>query len=165
MSGGYDGRYDGRPGLVWYSGVTPTVGADLRVGDWLDSLDHRGARMIFGISMRDLTDETRTVTFFGGDSETVHKGVTYDVVDPDSQVAPDGSPLGPPAEPFVFPTSWGAAGSRGVPRPSGEGLSVQVGSEEAHPQGAGAQSGEAGQRALLPQVKHWWARIRGGGAR
>jgi hypothetical protein len=98
------GRFDGIPGLVWYATVRKVRGTDLQVGDWLDSLDHRGARMIYGIWFGDnpdahehhYTDDRsphRTAMFCGGDTEVVRVDVEYDVVDPDSQVAPDGSPL------------------------------------------------------------------------
>lgn len=89
----HSSNFCGHPGLVWYATVTPTLGAELRLGQWLDSLDHRGARMIFGLSMSKVDDPQRTVTFFGGDSETVRADVKYDVVDPDSQVTPDGAPV------------------------------------------------------------------------
>lgn len=89
----YPGRFDGIPGLVWYSRVRKVRGADLQLGDWLDSLDHRGARMIYGISWT--PGSKRGTVTFGGDDDTeeVHAEVVYDVVDPDSQVAPDGTPL------------------------------------------------------------------------
>lgn len=104
-------RFDGIPGLVWYSTVRPVSGGELRVGDWLDSLDHRGARLICGIWIgetrtSDLADAmidfacqpdpdsaVRTVMFSAGDTETVRCDVDYDVVDPNSQVTPDGSPV------------------------------------------------------------------------
>lgn len=98
----YVGRYDGVPGLVWYAKVTPTRGDELKVGDWLDSLDHRGARSIYGIRVAAPDSGYREVCFSGGftvyddgssDAEVVRDDVMYDVVDPDSQVAPDGSPL------------------------------------------------------------------------
>ena len=41
----YVGNYDGVPGLVWYSDATQVRGDELKLGDWLDSLDHRGARL------------------------------------------------------------------------------------------------------------------------
>lgn len=83
----------GYPGMVWYSNVTPTRGAELRVGDWLDSLDHCGARTIGRIT--DAANGYRTVWFSNveGDSETVRDDVMYDVVDPASVVAPDGTPI------------------------------------------------------------------------
>lgn len=90
---GYDGRYDGIPGLVWYARARQVSGADLAVGDWLDSLDHRGARKIFGITAQDPDSATREVTFSFGDTETVRTDVMYDVVDPDSQVDPTGTPV------------------------------------------------------------------------
>lgn len=98
----YVGRFDGEPGLVWYSRVTKTRGDQLQVGDWLDSLDHRGARSIYGVRVTTPGSGFREVCFSGGfqvyddgssDSEVVRDDVFYDVVDPDSQVAPDGSPL------------------------------------------------------------------------
>jgi hypothetical protein len=102
------GHFDGIPGLVWYAEATPTLGADLKLGDWLDSLDHRGARSICGIwrgsaprdelsaapcYAPDCDDPIITVMFFAGDTEQVRADVMYDVVNPDSQVTPDGSPL------------------------------------------------------------------------
>ena len=113
-------RLDGRPGLVWYSRVRKVPGAGLTVGDWLDSLDHRGARMIcdirdgsarpglFSRLMRTLgrrrPDEAlRTAVFSCGDTETVHRGVEYDVVDPHSQVTPDGTPVA-----TGWPEPWAA---------------------------------------------------------
>lgn len=85
------GRFDGIPGLVWYAKVTPTRGDELKVGDWLDSLDHRGARSIY--EFRAIGGGSRDAVFSFGDAETVRDDVMYDVVDPDSQVQPDGSPL------------------------------------------------------------------------
>lgn len=100
------GRFDGIPGLVWYAAVTKTLGRDLKVGDWLDSLDHSGARMIVGMYLGVVPDDDedwvpgididpamRTAIFAGGDGEVIRTDVEYDVVEPDSQVAPDGSPL------------------------------------------------------------------------
>jgi hypothetical protein len=108
----YPGRFDGIPGLVWYAKTRKVLGADLRPGDWLDSLDHRGARMIYGIwfgqvdaadlpeAMVEIDDShpdpdspVRTVMLSFGDTEAARADVLYDVVDPDSQVSPDGSPL------------------------------------------------------------------------
>jgi len=84
-----NGRFDGIPGLMWYARVEQVRGGDLKVGDWLDSLDHRGARMIYAVA--DGSEGFRTVWFSegGDDCETVRVDVDYDVVDPDSQVAPD----------------------------------------------------------------------------
>jgi hypothetical protein len=102
------GRFDGIPGLVWFAEVRKVLGAELKLGDWLDSLDHHGARSIWGIwrgaatrqqlgslsfYLPDKDDPAITVMFGGGDTETIRADVEYDVVDPDSQVAPDGSPL------------------------------------------------------------------------
>lgn len=101
--GGGPGRFDGIPGLVWYADVRTVRGDQLTPGMWLDSLDHRGVRSIAGIwfgatslpSGDFLTDTGRlTVMFFGGDTETVRGDVEYDAVDPDSQVTPDGTPMG-----------------------------------------------------------------------
>jgi hypothetical protein len=101
----YDGpgRFDGIPRLVWYATVEKVPAAELRLGMWLDSLDHRGARKIAGPwsgaddnPVRSFTsDQAGTVTamFFGGDTETLRLDVAYGVVDPDSQVTPDGSAL------------------------------------------------------------------------
>jgi hypothetical protein len=85
----YRGRYDGIPGLMWYASVRKVPGGELHVGDWLDSLDHRGARMIYAVL--DARPGYRTVYFseLGDDCEIVRADVEYDVVDPDSQVAPD----------------------------------------------------------------------------
>jgi hypothetical protein len=90
--------YCGIPGLMWYATVTPTRGSDLKLGDWLDSLDHRGARAIQGIRVAVPGSGFRKVHFGGGwkvypdgssDTETIRDDVMYDVVDPNSQVAPD----------------------------------------------------------------------------
>lgn len=89
----YPGRYDGEPGLVWYSSVEKVLGAKLKVGNWLDTLDHRGARRIESIDKDDPSSPLRYVRFSGGDGETVRKGIEYDVVDPNSQVEPDGTPM------------------------------------------------------------------------
>lgn len=111
--GRHPGRFDGIPGLVWYAKSTPTLGADLKLGDWLDTLDHRGARMIYGIfagpapagghtptvehlrglRRTDIGSGWLTVMVAGGETETIRADVVYDVVDPDSQVQPDGSSL------------------------------------------------------------------------
>jgi hypothetical protein len=88
------GRLDGQPGMVWYATVRKVRGDQLKAGDWLGSLDHRGARMICQI--RDGASEpgsSRTVVFSAGDTETVRCDIEYDVVDPDSQVTPDGTPV------------------------------------------------------------------------
>jgi hypothetical protein len=78
----------GHPGMVWYTTVTPTRGDQLQVGQWLDSLDHCGARTIHNIT--DAANGYRTVWFsnIDGDSETVRDDVMYDVVDPDSVTGP-----------------------------------------------------------------------------
>jgi hypothetical protein len=109
----YHGRFCGYPGLVWYATVRKVKGADLRVGDWLDTLDHRGARAIYGIfagaapadtdmvdvehlcrlTGRDLDSGLLTVMVAGGETETIRVDVEYDVVDPDSQVTPTGEPV------------------------------------------------------------------------
>lgn len=83
----------GHPGMVWYSKATPTRGDKLKVGDWLDSLDHCGARTIQHIT--DAVGGYRTAWFsdIEGDSETVRDDVMYDVVDPASVCAPDGTPI------------------------------------------------------------------------
>ncbi len=103
-------RFDGHPGMVWFSGVRKVLGIDLQVGDCLDTLDHRGARTIYGVwpgevEPEDLTEvmvgvdapdpdsPVRTVMFGGGDVETVHVDVEYDVVDLSTQVTPDGTPV------------------------------------------------------------------------
>lgn len=95
------GRLDGMPGLVWYSRVTPKRGDELQVGDWLDSLDHSGARSIYGVRVANPGSGFREVCFSGGwrvyddgssDTETVRDDVTYDVVDPDSICDPMGNP-------------------------------------------------------------------------
>jgi hypothetical protein len=90
----------GEPGLVWYSRVHKVYGSELRLGDWLDTLDHHGARMIYGIwyginkeasAVHCTADRSgfRTVMFSAGDTEVVSAYVQYDVVDPNSQVRPD----------------------------------------------------------------------------
>lgn len=81
-------QWGGIPGLNWYATVTRTRGADLREGDWLDTADHSGARMIMGTSGGPV-DGQRIVMFHGGDSEIVQVDVRYPVVDPTSLVAPD----------------------------------------------------------------------------
>lgn len=99
----YEGRYDGEPGLVWYSEVTKKYGDQLEIGDWLDSLDHSGACRIYAIGQNADTG-ARYVGFsewwrpYAADSRDsdwrmVRADVEYDVVNPDSQVQPDGSPL------------------------------------------------------------------------
>lgn len=102
MSRLYRGRFDGEAGLVWYSTVTSKRGDELEIGDWLDSLDHSGARSIHGIRVANPGSGFREVCFSGGwkvyddgssDTETVRDDVMYDVVDPYSQVAPDGGAL------------------------------------------------------------------------
>jgi hypothetical protein len=107
-------RFCGHPGMVWYAKVTKTRGADLKIGDWLDNLDHCGGRMIVGMYLGAVPDEAdenadewvpgldvdpnlRTVIFTGGAGEVIRADVEYDVVDPDSQVTPDGTPVAPPA--------------------------------------------------------------------
>ena len=79
--------------MVWYSNVTPTRGDELQAGQWLDSLDHCGARTIHNIT--DVAGGYRTVWFsdIAGDSEIVRDDVMYDVVDPSSVCAPDGTPI------------------------------------------------------------------------
>lgn len=94
----YIGRFDGIPGLVWYATVTPTRGDALKIGDWLDSLDHSGARSIYAIRKPDPSSDAREVAFSPdgfdfGDCEVVRDSVVYDVVDPDSQVDPMGVPV------------------------------------------------------------------------
>lgn len=107
----YHGNFCGYPGLVWYAKARRVKGADLRIGDWLDTLDHRGARAVYGIfagaAPADMVDEQHlmgltghdldsdwlTVMVAGGEIETVRADVEYDVVDPDSQVTPDGTPV------------------------------------------------------------------------
>ncbi len=94
------GRCDGIPGLVWYSRVTKTRGDRLKVGDWLDSLDHSGARSIHNIRVARPGSGFREVCFSGGwavygdgssDTETVRDDVMYDVVDPASICDPAGN--------------------------------------------------------------------------
>jgi hypothetical protein len=98
----YIGHFDGVPGLVWYAKVTPTRGDQLKIGDWLDSLDHQGARTIQGIRVGEPGSSCRQVHFGGGyevysdgssDSEVIRDDVMYDVVDPKSQVDPFGEPV------------------------------------------------------------------------
>lgn len=106
-------RFCGYPGMVWYATSRRVRGDQLRVGDWLDTLDHCGARAIFGIfagpapagratpsvehlrglSALDFKSGVLTVMVGGGETETVRADVEYDVVDPDSQVTPDGTPV------------------------------------------------------------------------
>jgi hypothetical protein len=106
-------RFCGIPGLVFYSKVEKVRGDQLRIGQWLDTLDHRGARAIFGLfagaappdcgtpdpehlQRLDCTDVDSgliTVMVGFGETETVRADVEYDVVDPDTQVTPDGTPV------------------------------------------------------------------------
>lgn len=103
-------RFCGHPGMVWYATSRKVRGDQLKIGDWLDSLDHCGARAIYGmwagdINTPDLADAMvktgapkpgnpiRTVMFGCGDTETIRLDVEYDVVDPNSQVTPDGTPV------------------------------------------------------------------------
>ena len=105
-------RFDGQSGMVWYSRVDKVPGDRIKIGDWLDgTLDHRGARAVFGIWVgqvdpRELADTMadfsrqpdldtmlRTVMFGSGDTATVRRDVIYDVVEPESQVTPDGTPI------------------------------------------------------------------------
>lgn len=95
------GRCAGIPGLVWYSRVTKTRGDELKIGDWLDSLDHSGARRIYDTRVAQPGSGFREVCFSGdwtvyedgsSDSETVRDDVVYDVVDPDSICDPMGNP-------------------------------------------------------------------------
>ena len=90
------GQITGVPGLNWYTRVRKVPGADLSVGDWLDSLDHSGARTIRHITEGEPGSGIRTAWFsdIDGDSELVRAEVLYDVVDPDSHVGPDGTPVG-----------------------------------------------------------------------
>lgn len=122
----YCGRFDGIPGMVWYSSVRKVRGGDLRIGDALDSLDHRGARTIYGIwcgevDPDDLTtamptldapgpdSPVRTVMFSFGDVETVRVDVEYDVVDMDTQVTPDGTPVVMPERPVSTTSEEGGS--------------------------------------------------------
>lgn len=100
----YSARDFAGPGAIWYSQVRKVRGADLRLGDWLDTPDHRGARMIHGIWFGGTAapvdmgwDASRsnvlTVMISAGETELVRADVEYDVVDPHSQVAPDGTPV------------------------------------------------------------------------
>lgn len=98
----YCGNFDGIPGMVWFSKVEKVYGADLQIGQCLDSLDHRGYRTIYGIYVPQPGCGYRVVCFSQGfkvyddgssDTETVRDDVLYDVVDPDSQVTPDGTPV------------------------------------------------------------------------
>lgn len=103
MSHTYDPEHFlGYRGMVWYSTVTPTRGDQLKEGDALDSLDHCGARTIRGIRVDAPGSGYRQVHFGGGftvyddgssDSEVVRDDVMYDVVDLNSVVAPDGTPI------------------------------------------------------------------------
>jgi hypothetical protein len=93
--------YCGEPGLVWYSMVEHKRGDELQIGDWLDTLDHRGARMIYAVAIKDRDGDRRYVGFSvwhynldvedpGSDWEAVRDDVLYDVVDPDSICDPMG---------------------------------------------------------------------------
>lgn len=100
--------------MILYTEARKVKGRDLAIGDWLDSLGQRGARCIFGIvagrapldgdtptvehlkALRcpDIDGEYRTVLFGGGGSETIHVGVDYDVVNPDTMIEdPDPDPV------------------------------------------------------------------------
>ena len=95
------GRFDGIAGLVWYASVTPTRGDELKIGDWLDSLDHSGARSIHAIRKANPGTDVHEVAFspngfHSGDYEVVRDNVIYDVVNPNSQVDPIGTPMNAP---------------------------------------------------------------------
>lgn len=100
----YPGRFDGQAGQVWYSDVRQVRGSQLQIGDWLDTLDHRGARMIYAVGVKPRDPGARYVAASGwyydnaaddpgSDWERVRDDVLYDIVNPDSQVAPDGTPV------------------------------------------------------------------------
>lgn len=96
--------YCGEPGLVWYSTVEKKRGDELKIGDWLDSLDHSGARKIYAIGQQaDIYGGGLYVGFSewagewapddpDGDWEAVRPDVLYDIVDPDSICDPMGNP-------------------------------------------------------------------------
>lgn len=102
-------RFSGYPGMVWYATSQRVLGSQIQIGDWLDTLDHRGARCVYGmwageidagdlpeVMMRRLPQPdspVRTVMFGFGDTETIRVDVEYDIVDPASQVTPDGTPV------------------------------------------------------------------------
>jgi hypothetical protein len=80
---------------VAYSSVTSVLGSNLKIGMWLDSPDHGGARMICGLRIAGGSDSLlREVAFgpLGTDwdedkwFEVIRADVEYDVVDPDSLV-------------------------------------------------------------------------------
>lgn len=85
--------------VVRYTESRQVLGADLTPGMWLDSLDHRGARMVWSVSfpgnyLKVVIEEPsgwdafRLVGFsdLPSDRETVRADLPYDVVDPDSMV-------------------------------------------------------------------------------
>jgi len=90
------------PEVMRYTEVRTLLGRDLKLGDWLDSLDRCGARMIYGLwcgsaSSSEVGETIRkavpdrdviTVMFSIGDTERIRAGVSYDVVDPDSLIEP-----------------------------------------------------------------------------
>lgn len=86
-------RYSGMDGLVWYSRVRTVAGDALRVGDWLDTVDHRGARRIQRIE--ETSDLYRTVRHADGAFEEIDRDEECSVVDPDSLVDPTGGKLRP----------------------------------------------------------------------
>jgi hypothetical protein len=86
-----DGRFFGMPGMVWYRERRQVFGADLVVGDWLDTDDHHGARAIADIpsSQPPASACTRIVMIGGGEPVTVSTNLEYRVVDPDTLVDMD----------------------------------------------------------------------------
>jgi hypothetical protein len=87
---------------VAYGSVTSVFGADLKIGMWLDSLDHGGARMICGLRIVGDEDSLLYQVAFGplgvgpwDESkwvETIRADVEYDVVDPDTESDNEESP-------------------------------------------------------------------------
>lgn len=92
--------------MITYTDSRLVKGADLKIGDWLDTLDRGGARAIFGIfagmgpdnrgtptaerlqalRCNDINSGYRTIMVGGGETETVRVDVDYSVVNPDTMV-------------------------------------------------------------------------------
>ena len=69
---------------VRYTKSKKVRGDQLKPGQWIDSLDHRGARQIKSIDKDDPSSRLRYIHFYFGGGESVRKDVKYDVVDPKS---------------------------------------------------------------------------------
>lgn len=71
---------------VRYTKSKKVRGDKLKPGDWVDSLDHCGARKIKSIDRDNPSSPLRYVRFYHGGGESVRKDVKYDVVNPNSIV-------------------------------------------------------------------------------